>query len=140
MTVALGYVDGLIVNIPDGEPSASITANGTPGGTTIPTLVLGYETSMESRNIIHDLIDGGIAASLIAPRPRSGDLRLFYPAEADAWASFGLHSLKTTFTLTEASRPSIGMTYVVSGALRLELDDQTRDVWVVTVPYQEVVV
>lgn len=117
--------------------SSTITAT-SGAGTTSPTLILGYATSRESRNIVHDIIGGGIAVALVAPRPRSGDLRLFYPEEADAWAALALHGHETTFSLTDTDRPGIGMTYVVNGSVSLALDEQTRTRWTVTVPYQEV--
>lgn len=117
--------------------TSSIIANN-GAGSTAPTLILGYETGRESRNVVHDLIGGGIAVALVAPRPRSGDLRLFYPAEADAWAALALHSHESTFSLTDSDRPGVGMTYVANGRIALALDDQTRTRWVVTVPYQEV--
>lgn len=131
-----GFVDGYIVDLGDAEATTTISAS--VGGVTYPRLVLGYETSRESRNVVHDLIGGGIAVALVAPRPRSGDLRLFYPEEVDAWGALELHSLEAVFTLTEASRPAVGMTYVVNGSVSLALDDNTRKNWVVTIPYQEV--
>jgi hypothetical protein len=117
---------------------ATITAtNG--AGTTSPLEVLGYETNRESRNIVHDLIDGGIAVALISPRPRSGELRLLYPNEAEAWASLALHAQETSFALIDGDVPAVGMTYVVApGSVRLTLDPETNAAWTLTVPYQEI--
>lgn len=106
--------------------------------TTIPDLVLGYEASRESRNVVHDLIGGGIAVTLVDPRPRSGTLELLYPLEADAAAAFDLHSVASTFTLVNDDLTGIDMTYVLDGSLGVALDDETRAVWVVSVGYQEV--
>ncbi len=135
--MGLGFVDGYVVEVPDGT-STTITGSGVVGGTTYPVMVLGYETDREGRNIVHDLIGGGVAVALIAPRPRSGELRLLYASEALALAAVSLHANETTFTLTNTDRPAIGMAYVVNGSVRLELDPQTRRMWTVTVPYQEV--
>lgn len=132
----LGYVDGYIVDVPD-SGTATITA-GNDAGSTSPVLILGYETNREGQNVIHDLIGGGIAVSLIRPRLRSGNLELFYPSEASAWTALEMHGEETTFTLSDSVRPAIGMVYVLSGAARLTLDPETRDLWVVTIPYQEV--
>lgn len=107
-------------------------------GTTSPQLVLGYDTARAGRNIVHDLIGGGIAVALIKPRLRSGRLELLYPVEADAWACLALHGLETTFQLTDTDVPAIGMRYVLDGEIELRLDEQTQAVWIVTVPYQEV--
>ncbi len=118
--------------------STLITASGT-GSTTSPELVLGYDTARESRNIVHDLISGDIAVTLIAPRPRSGTLELLYFDEAAAFAGLALHEQETTFTLDDDDSAGVSMTYVVSGSgIRLTLDDETRDAWVLSVGYQEV--
>lgn len=138
--------------------TATIIANNGAGSTS-PVLVIGYDTERPIRNIVHDLIGGDIAAVLAPARPRAGDLQLLYtdgtppsgyawvdgyyvPAipgvESEAWAAFNLHAEATTFTLTETERPEVGMSYVVVGNPRLTLDSQTRNAWVVTVPYQEV--
>ena len=117
--------------------STTITATNGAGATS-PSLILGYEADREGRNIVHDLIGGGIAVALIAPRPRSGDLQLFYPVEADAWASVALHAEESSFSVTDTDRPAVGMTYVVTDGVKIALDSQTRNRWVVTVSFQEV--
>lgn len=106
--------------------------------TTTPDLVLGYETSRQSRNIVHELIGGGISITLVPASPRSGALQLFYIAEADAWASMALHATADSFTLADTDIPDVGMTYVLSGSVDIALDEQTRAQWVVTVNYQEI--
>ena len=107
--------------------------------TTTPELVLGYTTERTSATEVHDLLSGDIAVTLVKPRPRSGTLALLYPEEADAWAGFDLHTEQAdTFTLTEALVASVGMSYVALSA-SLELDDETRSVWVLSVEYQEVI-
>lgn len=114
-----------------------ITANDGTSDTTAPTLVLGYETEQESQNIVDDIIGGGIAVVLIRPRPRSGTLELFYPDEDDADECRQMHARETSFQLI-TDRSTIAMTYVVSGRIRVALDDETRDHWVVSVDYQEI--
>lgn len=105
--------------------------------TTEPTLILGYATTRASRSIVHDLIDGSIAVTLIPPRPRSGTLQLFYPIESDAWECFDLHSADDTFTLTDTDRVAIGMDYIVTGH-RISLSGKASDTWQVDIDYQEV--
>lgn len=110
------------------------------GGSTSPLLIVGYGTGRPGRNIIHDLIGGGIAAALIAPRPRAGVLELLYDSEASAFAALALHSLETTFTLQSTDRPAVGMHYVIADGAepRLDLDPETLRMWVHRVPYQEI--
>lgn len=109
-------------------------------GTTVnvsPTLVLGYQTARESQNVVHDIIGGGIAVTLIRPRPRSGTLELFFTDEAAAFAALELHARETSFTLSDTDRPRIGMTYVVDGATNMRLTED-RKRWEVSVDFQEV--
>lgn len=115
-----------------------INANDGTGTSVSPALVLGYETSRESQNQVHQIIGGGIAVTLVRPNPRSGTLELFFLEEADAVAALELHSREATFTLSDTDRPSIGMTYVCDGTTSLRLDDQTRRRWILSVGYQEV--
>ena len=115
----------------------TITAVSTEA-TTSPELVLGYQTSRESRNIVHDLISGRIAVTMVGPRPRAGVLELFYLTENDAFDAMNLHATESMFTLYDSDRPAVNMTYVIDGSVELELDDETRDRWVVSVGYQEV--
>lgn len=115
-----------------------ISVNDGTSSTISPTLVLGYETSRESLNIVHDLIGGGIAVTLVRPRPRAGTLEFFFTSEADAFDALTKHSRETTFTLADTDRASVNMTYVVDGSTNLALDNATRTRWVVRVGYQEV--
>lgn len=118
----------------------TITVQDGTGASTAPALILGYQTARTSRSIVHDTLDGGIAVSLIPPRPRSGTLRLFYTEQADAFAALELHARVSTFALVSDERAPINMVYTVAGSdLRLELDEQTRHRWTLDVPYQEVV-
>jgi len=120
--------------------SATITANAPGSGSTTPTTILSpYEARAQSRSIVHDLIGGGIAVSLVAPRPRAGVLDLLFETESDADAAFRLHFQETTFSLVESDHPSLGMTYVVDGDLSIALDEQTLTVWIVSVSYQEII-
>jgi len=116
--------------------SATITRT-TDSATTTPTLILGYETSRESRNTVHDMLDGTIVITLIKPRPRTGTLQLLYPVEADAQAALELHATNDTYELEETDRGTIDMTYVAMG-LSIALDEETRDNWIVSVTYQEI--
>lgn len=120
--------------------STTITVQDGTGAQTTPDLVLGYEAARQTRSIVHDTLDGGIAVSLIPPRPRSGILRLFYKDQAAAFAAMDLHSRVSTFNLVSTERPPINMVFVAAPSdIRVQLDPETRNVWTVDVPYQEVV-
>jgi hypothetical protein len=118
--------------------SATITANNGAGSITATTILSPYETSSAGRNVIHQLIGGGTAVSLVGGDLRSGTFDALFITETDAWTCGTLHRQKTTFTLTDTDRPVVGMTYVVDGTVTVALDPSTLDVWTVTVGYQEV--
>jgi len=107
------------------------------GLTTSPVAVDGYEATRASQNIVHDLISGDIAVTLISPRPRSGTLQLVYGNAADAFAAFTLHETETTFFLERDDLPALNMTYVLDGDLTITVDD-SREAWVLAVGFQEV--
>jgi hypothetical protein len=106
-------------------------------GSTSPTAIEGYTPSRQSRNLIHDLLDGSIGVSLIAPRPRSGQLRLLYRVQADAFSALDLLAEESTFTLASTDVPAVGMSFVIDGSVDLDLDATVGNWWVL-VGYQEV--
>lgn len=107
--------------------------------TTEPQMILGYQAARTSNNVVHTLIGGGIAVTLVPTLPRSGMLELFYASEADAWAALSLHSAADSFTLTDTDVAVVDMLYVLApGDSGIALDDQTRAQWVVSIPYQEI--
>lgn len=119
--------------------TTTITANNGAGSTTPTSVLSPYSSDWESRNIIHDLIGGGIAVSLVAPRPRSGTYEVLYQTEEAAYACVALHREETTFTLADTDRPSVGMTYVLNGQTSVRLDPDTLEWFIVTIGYQEVI-
>ena len=117
--------------------SATITASNGAGSTVPHFITLPYDTGHQSRSVVHDLIGGGIAVSVVAPRPRSGELVLLYTDEGTANSARLLHLHETTFTLTETSTPTANMTYVVDGEVRVSLGVDGH-AWMVSIGYQEV--
>lgn len=114
----------------------TITANN-GAGSTVPTAIEGYNPSRESRNVVYDLLDGGIAVAYVPPRPRSGTLKMLYRSQTDAFTAYNLHAVPTAFTLSSTDLPAIGMTYVLDGALDIDVDAELGTWWV-SVGYQEV--
>lgn len=119
--------------------SATITADDGSGSSSPITVLSPWATSQTSRNIVHDIIGGGLLVSLVSPRPRSGVYEALFDTEEEAFACITLHEAETTFTLAEPDRPHVGMTYVIDGALDVRLDDATLDLWIVTIGYQAVI-
>lgn len=106
-----------------------------------PILVDGYSAVRESRNIVHHII--GRQDPDITRRPaslRSGSLRLLFADEAESLQAEDVHANGITFVLTSTERASIEMTYVLAEGQTItrELDDETRELWLVIVPFQEI--
>jgi hypothetical protein len=113
----------------------------TSGADTLnPTMVLGYSSSRLAGNIIHPVL--GREDPDVTMRPaglRTGTLELLFTGETDGKEAEDLHSTTAVFTLTSTDRPSINMSYVAAGRIGRELDPDTRDVWVVRIEFQEVI-
>lgn len=112
---------------------------------TTPTLVLGYDAGRETGTVVHRILGGEVAVVMpFDSAPRDGTLELFYETEVDAQAGLALHAGITAsgvvpiLELASDDRPTLDMTYVPTGRLRIMLDPETRDRWIVYVPFQEV--
>lgn len=103
-----------------------------------PELVLGYQASRASRNVIHSLLSGAEAVSIRPAGPRTGTLGLFFLTEQEADAAEALHAASGVFTYTSPELPTTGMRYVTDGSIDVQLDPSTLTRWIVSVPYREV--
>lgn len=109
-------------------------------GVIVPDVVDGYEASREARTIVHDIINrSNPDVTLRAPGLRRGNLSCVFAVEASAQAAYAVLGVPQVLTLVDVDRTSIGMSFVVAGGdLTIGLDDETRDVWIVAVPFVEV--
>lgn len=105
-----------------------------------PVLVNGFTSSREARTVVHDILDRPAPdTSLRESGSRTGTLELLFTGEASAFAAETLHAGISVWSISDPDRPSIAMTYVVAGgSVERELDDETRDLWLVRVPFREV--
>ncbi|TQJ31945.1 hypothetical protein [Microbacterium sp. SLBN-146] len=115
----------------------------THGASTItPTEILGYTSERESRNIIHAILGRSNPDVTLRPAAlRTGTLIMgFHGAnsEADSASAEALHATGGVFTVLSPDRGTIEMSYVAAGRITRELEDETRDAWVLRVDFQEV--
>lgn len=112
----------------------------TTGDTTItPTIITGWEASQDSRNVIHTIIGRPSPDVTLKPAAlRSGTLEMVFETAADAEEARQLHTDAVVFTLTSTDQTTINMTYVVSGNIGSVLEDVTRNLWIITVDFQEI--
>lgn len=105
-----------------------------------PTIVNGYRSEREARSIVHPIL--GRTTPDVTLRPaslRTGNLELLFRDEADAVAA-SAHLAAGRLWQLESDERDVNMTFVTPEGERigLELDDETRDGWRLTVPFQEV--
>jgi hypothetical protein len=106
---------------------------------TAPILVLGYETTWTSGNVMHNVIgkDAPVPTFRRAAA-RSGTLSLLYSDEGAAQFAAQLHRRPARFALADSERPTLFMVYAVAGSISLRLDPETLTMWILDVDYQEV--
>ena len=111
----------------------------TTGAHTIaPHLLLGYQSSRESGNVFHPLIDSPTPDITLRPAaPRTGTLELFFLTGVAATACERLHAGARLFHLRDSARPSTNMTYVVDGNVTCEVAEGGAR-WIVSVAYHEI--
>lgn len=109
-----------------------------------PTIIEGYRSERESRNIVHPIL--GRAEPDVTLRPsslRGGSLTLGFESatsEDDSKAAEDILGDSGVFALTSSDRSTVDMSFVVVGTPARELEDETRDAWLVVFEYQEVLV
>lgn len=112
--------------------------NGT--ATIAPTIVTGWKAARSVRTIAHDIIGRSDPDVTFAPAGlRSGTLEVLFDDEAAATVAFDLLIGAYEWTLADPDRASVGMTFVVAGGdAEFDLEDESRDLWLIRVPYREV--
>ncbi len=118
----------------------------TAGASTIaPTEVLGLQSQRTGRNIIHEIPGSESESVTLRPAtPRTGTIVLGFSgptAEGDSFDAENLHATGGVFTVVAAERPSLEMSYVVQdgGRISRDLEEVTRDAWIVTIDFREVI-
>lgn len=111
------------------------------GGIITPAVVDGWRMSREARTRVHTIL--GRSEPDVTFRPaglRKGVLRCVFATEADARAADAVFATPQVLVFGDSDRPTLAGSFVVAdGDIEVELDDVTRNAWIVTVPFQEVV-
>lgn len=112
----------------------------TSGASTLtPLLVDGFRAERAAANLVHTIIGSNApAVTLRTARLRTGTLNFLCADLTAALAIEALHAAASIVTLADTDLPPLGMAYIVSGSLTLEVDDSTRSRWWVRVEFQEV--
>ncbi|GAA3948937.1 hypothetical protein [Microbacterium soli] len=105
-----------------------------------PVQVDGWEQQRESRTVVHQLLAGGVEVTHRPAAPRTFTLTLIFPDEADAAGCADLHRTAPYLDLVSDERALVNGRYVLAegAVVTVALDEDTRDIWVVTVEATEV--
>ena len=110
------------------------------GTTTLtPILVTGWETTRTAANVLHVVV--GRADPDVTYRTatlRAGTLECLCATLELALQLEELAAQPKRLTLADPDHPSIGMAFVASGDIRVELDPDTREQATVAIDFQQV--
>jgi hypothetical protein len=120
--------------------AATITAETTLDEIT-PELVMSTTHARELRTVVIDIPNSDEPyISLERARLRTGTLELFFDDdETAAERAEEIIAAGGTYTLTYPERLSWEMRFTPTGTLERRLDDETRDHWVVSFGFQELI-
>ncbi len=110
-------------------------------GAITPSVMDGYQASRAARTVVHQILNRSAPdVTFRAPGLRTGTFTLVFGAQSDAIDAYGVLSIGQVFTLTDPDVTAVGMEFVVAdGDLVIRLDTETRSVWVIEVPFHEVI-
>lgn len=115
----------------------------TRGSDTIaPTVIDGFRSERESRNVVHPILGRDEPDVTLRPSNlRTGTLTLGFEgptSEARSKAAEDMLAASGVFTLASTERATAEMSFIIQGTPSRELEDETRDAWIVTLDFQEV--
>ena len=116
----------------------TITAQDGTGDAFTPNIVEGFDPTADSQNVIHQLIGGGIAVTLVGDQLRKGQFRFIFTTDAAAEAAREILGRPTSFTMSSLERPAVNMSFVRDGMMSPAMKSGMLNVWSFSVGYQEI--
>jgi hypothetical protein len=107
-------------------------------GTFSPLMRISATEEIETRNIVHDLLGGGVAITFGGRSLITSALEMVFTSEADSVDAFTQLNTGHIFELTDSSKPSTSIYFVISGSINRELQIDSTDTWVITADVQQV--
>ncbi|WIB68804.1 hypothetical protein DEI93_07180 [Curtobacterium sp. MCBD17_035] len=104
-----------------------------------PLLMLGYADTRNTNTVVHTVL--GAAEPDVMWRPpslRTGTFQFLFDNSDDAQTALTIVQNGAPALMDDTDRPELAMSFVASGSVSLELDDQTQTLWVLSVGFQEV--
>lgn len=116
-------------------------ANTITDGTTVitPELILGWNASQATRNIIHPIIGKASPdVTLKAAGLRTGNLELLFMNATEAETARTMLSQALPFLIESDEAFLDNFRFVVASSISSALEDTTRNMWTISVDFQEV--
>lgn len=110
-------------------------------GTTdvLPRMVTGWRSRRRGGNVVHELVaTENVDVTLRPAGLRRGTVEYLCDTLADALNLEALHAGEVVLSVAFSDAPALDMDYVVDGDVAVEIDDATRDAWLVLVDFQQV--
>jgi hypothetical protein len=107
-------------------------------GSFSPLLRTNANETIDSRNIIHPLLGGGVAVTFGGEALATTTLEMVFTSEADALEAYTQLNLGHLFLLSDSSKESTSTFFVIAGAITREFLTDTLDTWIITCDIQQV--
>jgi hypothetical protein len=107
-------------------------------GTFSPYLRYSAESSLSSRNVVHELLSGGVAITFGGATLQTSTLEMLFTSEADSVEAFTQLNQGHIFELVDSSKPSTSLYFVVAGDITRGLEIDSADLWTISVDIQQV--
>ena len=108
-------------------------------GSFSPYLRLSAQQTIDSRNVIHPLLGGGVAVTFGGDSLATTTLELLFTSEADSLEAYTQLNEGHIFELTDYSKTSTSTYFVVAGSINRQYLTNTEDTWLINVDIQTVV-
>ncbi len=107
-------------------------------GSFSPYLRMSAEATISSRNIIHELIGGGVAVTFGGDAKATSTLEMLFTSEAASLDAYTQLNTGHIFELTDYSKTSTSTYFVIAGAITRTFVTESEDTWTISADIQEV--
>lgn len=108
-------------------------------GTFTPAMRVGATETIATRNVVHELLGGGVAVTFGGAAESTTTLEFVFKSESAALTAYNQLNTGHVFQITDTNKPTTSQYFTVAGNLTREYNVDTPDVWVITVDVQKVV-
>lgn len=107
-------------------------------GSFSPLLRMSASATISSRNIIHNLLGGGVAVTFGGDSQATSTLEMLFTSEADSLDAYTQLNTGHIFELTDYSKTSTSTYFVIAGSITRTYVTESEDTWTISADIQEV--